>query len=194
MELYAVAEQNWHRIDEAPKGIGLLLLRAGSGDALLRDSVIRRGRGGIMIRRLIPLSQSSRRPAAPCIRVGPSRGETGRKFALAMFAALALFSAPAMAQTVAQTTNGSVVITTGATFQTVLAAVTSNNQRRSLTINNNNATDACWVFLGSGTAAKGTSIMLLAGATYARYYPYIPSDAIQATCATSADTLYVDTQ
>ena len=64
-----MAEPNWHRIDKAPKGIGPLLLRAGSGpsdpayvghqdpttadgsppkrrsspDALLRDSVIRRG-------------------------------------------------------------------------------------------------------------------------------------------------------
>jgi hypothetical protein len=35
---------------------------------------------------------------------------------------------------------------------------------------------------------------LLAGASYRRDSPYIPSDAIQATCATSADTLYVDTQ
>jgi hypothetical protein len=26
-----VADQNWHRIDKAPKGIGPLLLRAGSG-------------------------------------------------------------------------------------------------------------------------------------------------------------------
>jgi hypothetical protein len=43
-----------------------------------------------MIRRLIPLSQSSRRPAAPCIRVGRSRGETGRKFVLTIFAAFAL--------------------------------------------------------------------------------------------------------
>jgi hypothetical protein len=106
-------------------------------------------------------------------------------------AALCL-TGPAFAQTVAQTTNASAVITTGGTFQTVLPAVTLTSQRRSLTINNNNATDACWVFLGSGTAAKGTSIMLLAGATYARYYPYIPNDAIQATCTTSADTLYVD--
>jgi hypothetical protein len=26
-----VAEQNWHRIDKAPRGIGPLLLRAGAG-------------------------------------------------------------------------------------------------------------------------------------------------------------------
>jgi hypothetical protein len=43
-----------------------------------------------MISRSIPLSQSSRRQAAPFIRVGRSRGETGRKFYLAMFAAFAL--------------------------------------------------------------------------------------------------------
>lgn len=105
-----------------------------------------------------------------------------------------LLANPASAQTVAQTTNSSVVITTGGTFQTVLAAVTQTNQRRSLTIENNNATDSCWLFPGSGSATKATSILLLPGGSYARYYPYIPNDAIQATCATSADTLYVDTQ
>jgi hypothetical protein len=73
----------------------------------------------------------------------------------------------------------------------VLAA---NNKRRSLTIANNNASDSCWIFIGSAAATKGTSILLLAGQGYTRYYPYIPSDAIQATCAANSDTLYVDTQ
>jgi hypothetical protein len=107
---------------------------------------------------------------------------------------LALSCLGALAQTVAQTTNGAMVVTTANTFQTILAAVTQTNQRRSLTIQNNNASDSCWLFVGSGSATKGTSILLLAGAAYTRYYPYVPSDAIQATCATSADTLYVDTQ
>jgi hypothetical protein len=116
-----------------------------------------------------------------------------KRLAAALFALL--LAGPALAQSiVAQTTNSSAVITTGNTFQTVLSAVTQNNQRRSLTIQNNNATDSCWIFIGAGTAAKGTSILLLAGGSYTRYYPYIPSDAIQATCATSADTLYVDAQ
>jgi hypothetical protein len=114
------------------------------------------------------------------------------RLAVALFALL--LAGPASAQTVAQTTNSSAVIATGSTFQTVLSAVTLTGQRRSLTINNNNPTDSCWLFLGSGTATKGKSILLLAGATYARYAPYIPSDEVQATCATSADTLYLDFQ
>lgn len=108
---------------------------------------------------------------------------------------LALSCAAALAQsTVAQTTNCSVVITAGNTFQTVLAAVTQNNQRRSLTIANNNATDSCWLFVGGGSATKGTSIPLLPGGSYTRYFPYIPSDALQATCATTSSTLYCDVQ
>jgi hypothetical protein len=102
---------------------------------------------------------------------------------------------PALAQTiVAQTTNSSVVIATGNTFQTVLAAITLNNQRRSLTIQNNNTTDSCWIFIGSGAATKATSIVLLPGGSYTRYLPYVPADAIQATCTTTADTLYIDIQ
>jgi hypothetical protein len=107
---------------------------------------------------------------------------------------LAISTIAAFAQTVATTTNGSVTITTGSTFQTVLSAITNNNQRRSLTIQNNNATDSCWLFIGSGSATKATSMLLLAGQPYTRYYPYIPADAIQATCATTSDTLYVDYQ
>lgn len=119
-----------------------------------------------------------------------------RLIAPLFFLAALLFAAPgALAQaTVAPTTNQTVVITTGNTFQTVLTAITLNNQRRSLTIQNNNATDSCWLFIGAGSATKPTSILLLAGGSYTRYYPYIPSDVIQATCATSSDTMYVDTQ
>lgn len=102
----------------------------------------------------------------------------------------------ASAQTInAATTNASVVIATGNTFQTVLTALPAgNSQRRSLTIENNNTSDSCWVFVGAGTATKGTSILLTSGGSYTRYYPYVPSDAIQATCATTSDTLYVDYQ
>lgn len=112
--------------------------------------------------------------------------------------ALLLFMAvPAAAQQIPTnygTLNSSAVITTGNTFQTLLAATTSATRRRSLTIENNNATDSCWVFVGAGSATKGTSILLLAGGSYTRYWPFIPSDAIQATCASNSDTLYVDTQ
>lgn len=90
------------------------------------------------------------------------------------------------------TVNGSVTITTGNTFQNVLAA---NAIKRSVTIQNNNTNgDSCWIFVGSGAATKGTSILLGQGGSYQRYYPYLPSDVIQATCATTSDTLYVDTQ
>lgn len=115
-----------------------------------------------------------------------------RLAAASLFFALSCMGA--LAQTVAQTTNSSVVIATGNTFQTVLAAVTNTNQRRSLTIENNNASDSCWLFIGAGAATKGTSILLTSGGSYTRYYPYVPSDAIQATCATTSDTLYIDVQ
>jgi hypothetical protein len=90
-----------------------------------------------------------------------------------------------------KTTNNSVVIVTGNTFQTVLAA---NSNRASITIENNNATDSCWVTVDGGSPTKAIAILLLAGGSYQRYFPYVPSGAIQATCATANDTLYVDTQ
>jgi hypothetical protein len=51
--------------------------------------------------------------------------------------------------------------------------------------NNNIATDSCWIFIGSGTATKGTSILLPAGASYRREWRYVQSDQIQTTCATT---------
>lgn len=116
--------------------------------------------------------------------------------------ALALSAGVAIAQStyggVAQnvaTVNASVIITTGNTFQTILPSIIGTTTRRqALTIENNNAADSCWLFIGSGTAAKGTSIILQSGGSYTRYWPYVPSDAFQATCATSSDTLYVDYQ
>lgn len=93
------------------------------------------------------------------------------------------------------TVNASITITTGNTFQTALASIIGTSSRRqSLLIENNNASDNCWVFIGSGSPTKGTSMLLLPGGSYQRYWPYVPSDAIQATCTTTADTLYVDTQ
>jgi hypothetical protein len=115
----------------------------------------------------------------------------------ALIAILAVCVAfPALAQTNAATTNGSVTIATGNTFQTAVSALgVSPAQRRSLTIQNNNTNgDNCWVFIGGGAATKATSILLGQGGSYQRYYPYVPSDAIQATCVTTSDTLYVDTQ
>lgn len=96
------------------------------------------------------------------------------------------------------TKNSSLAITAGNTFQPVLASIvgasTANTtQRQSLTIQNNNTnTDNCWVFIGSGTATAATSIILAPGQAYTRYWPFVPSDAIQATCTSTNDTLYVD--
>ncbi len=93
------------------------------------------------------------------------------------------------------TTNASATITVGATFQTVLAARAN---RQSLTIQNNNSistgTEYCYIFVGSASANTGNSIILAPGGSYSRYYPYVPSDAIQATCTTTSDTLYIDWQ
>jgi hypothetical protein len=92
------------------------------------------------------------------------------------------------------TTIRSVVIASGGTFQTVLAA---SNNRNSITIQNNNplsGTEYCYIFVGSGNATTGTAIILGPGGSYQRYWPFIPADAIQATCTTTSDTLYVDTQ
>lgn len=96
--------------------------------------------------------------------------------------------------------NSSTTITTGNTFQTVLPALTSTTypgtpSRRSLTIQNNNTTtDNCWLWVTTGTPSEAKAILLQPGQGYTRYWPYVPSDAIQATCASSSDTLYVDTQ
>jgi hypothetical protein len=106
---------------------------------------------------------------------------------------LALLPAQAYAQSKPMnlnTLNSSAVITLGNTFQTVLAA---NSKRQSVTVQNNNAADSCWLFVGSTTATAAKSILLLAGQSWSRYYPYVPSDALQATCANTNDTLYIDT-
>jgi hypothetical protein len=114
-----------------------------------------------------------------------------RKVLLAA-ACFVLIATQADAQTAIPTTNASITITTGNSFQNLFATI--GRGRHSLTIQNNNASDSCWIFIGSGTASKATSVLLLAGQSYTRYYPFIPSDVIQATCATSSDTLYADTQ
>ena len=93
------------------------------------------------------------------------------------------------------TTNGSATIATGNTFQAVLTAA---KNRNSLTIENNNATDSCWIAFGTGitagNATKAESILLLAGGSFQRYFPYVPADEIEATCASNSDTIYIDSQ
>lgn len=110
---------------------------------------------------------------------------------LALAAAFALFATAASAQNNRGTLNYSTTITAGNTFQQIRPA----ENRWSITIQNNNTTtDNCWVYVGSGSATKANSILLTPGLPWQRYYPYVPNDVIQATCATTADTLYVDQQ
>jgi hypothetical protein len=88
-------------------------------------------------------------------------------------------------------TSSSVTIAIANKFQQVVPA--TDTERRTLTIKNDNS-DKCWVFIGSGKSSKENSIALASGETYVRYWPLAPSDAIQATCASSSDTLEVEYQ
>ena len=96
------------------------------------------------------------------------------------------------------TVNASISITIGGTFQAIAGLpniLGTQTVRNAVSIQNNNInTDNCWLFIGSGTATEATSIILGPGGSYTRYWPYVPSDAFQATCATTSDTLYVDYQ
>lgn len=131
--------------------------------------------------------------------------------ALAAGLVVVLGVASAQAQSAVPTDNWSVSITVGNTYQLVQSA---NNARRSLTIQNNNATtDNCFLNIdGSVVAANTTattvtttgskqsvtaakaSILLQPGQAYTRYYPYVPSGPIVATCASNGNSLYVDIQ
>jgi hypothetical protein len=102
------------------------------------------------------------------------------------------------------TINGSVTIATGNTFQQILVATTFtvDQARKSLTIQNNNTSDNCWITFGAiggvaitaSNATKTQSILLVPGGSYQRYFPYVPSDAIIGTCASNSDTLYIEVQ
>lgn len=88
------------------------------------------------------------------------------------------------------TTNNSIVIGTGNTFQQIMPA---NTARKALTLVNNNSNgDTCWIYIGGGSASKNASIPLAQNSQYFRNTGPIPGDVIQATCTTSADTLYAD--
>lgn len=116
-----------------------------------------------------------------------------KQLALALVALIC--ATGALAQTVGQTSNSSVIIgLTSTYFRVILSAVTGLDQRRSLTIQNNNINgDRCWISTEvSATSAR--SILLFPGGSYERYWPMIPSDAIRATCDTSPDSLYIDVQ
>ena len=112
---------------------------------------------------------------------------------VASFAIALLLGSAALAQTPSAPTNTIVTIDSANKFQQMLAS--SGTQRRMLRIGNNNTNDdICWVFVGSGRASKEGSYPIPAGREYLRYSPFVPSDAIQATCESSSDTLDVEYQ
>jgi hypothetical protein len=112
---------------------------------------------------------------------------------VASLAIALLLGSAAFAQAPPAPTHTLVTIDTGNKFQQVLAS--SGTERRMLRISNNNTNgDSCWVFVGSGRAFKETSYAVPPGKEYLRYPPFVPSDAIQATCASGSDTLDVEYQ
>jgi len=111
---------------------------------------------------------------------------------VASLAIALLLGSTAFAQTSAARTD-TVTINTANKFQQILAS--SGTARRMLRISNNNTDgDSCWVFVGSGQASKEGSYEVGPGKEYLRYPPFVPSDAIQATCTSSKDTLDVEYQ
>jgi hypothetical protein len=122
-----------------------------------------------------------------------------RRLIGAIIVALLAVVSSAGAQNNRATINHSRTVVAGNTFQKILSAGTP----WSITIENNNASDSCWIAFGvsengtpitAGNATKAQSVLLLPGGSWARYYPYVPSDEIEGTCASTSDTLYVDTQ
>ena len=145
---------------------------------------------------------------------------------LALSTAISLLASAAFAEAPTDLTsvNGSVLITTGNTLQTILTGV--GNQTgglRSLTTQNNNtSSDNCWIVFGdkanSGSSlgsqiTPGTTtlsstitlhgvsmtvqqaaILLAPGVPFQRYAPFIPGDTIYGTCATTGDSIHIDIQ
>jgi hypothetical protein len=115
--------------------------------------------------------------------------------ALAIATILLGSTAFAQSQTPApQPESGNLVtIATGNKFQQIVPSNSTGTDRRALTIQNNASNgDNCWVYVGSDKASKDGSVVLAPGKSYDRYWPFVPSDTIQATCASSSDNLYVE--
>ena len=133
----------------------------------------------------------------------------------AAFLVGAVLSSPALAEPPVDIpeANLSIKVATGNTYQAIVAALPKppEQSRRSMTIENNNASDNCEIDV-TGTVAVGdttstthtvggtsltaaqASILLLPGGSWQRYYPFIPSNAIVGTCANTGDSLYVSGQ
>jgi len=107
-----------------------------------------------------------------------------------------LSPSPIFAQQPPASTKISVTIVTGNKFQKILPENDTGKDRRALIIDNTNTNgDSCWVFVGTGQASQVKSDKVLApGGEYVRYWPFVPSDEVQATCASSSDTLSVEYQ
>ncbi len=132
-----------------------------------------------------------------------------------MAALLGTYVSSVLAQQPKLTNIGTVKITTGLTFQLLYPI---NQSRQSLTIENNNisGTDTCYILIGGPWQAGDTTsttrnviggdgvsrsltgaqaaLTLAVNGSYTRYYPLVPSDQILATCTTTADSLYADSQ
>jgi hypothetical protein len=112
---------------------------------------------------------------------------------VASLAIALLFGSRAFAQSSPAPTDTVVTINTSNKFQQVLAS--SGTARRMLRVGNNNTNDdICWVFVGSGQASKEASFEVPPGSEFLRYAPFVPSNAIQATCESGSDTLNVEYQ
>jgi hypothetical protein len=114
----------------------------------------------------------------------------------ALTVACLLLSSPTFAQLTPASTKILVTIVTGNKFQEILPENNTGKDRRALVIDNKNTNgDNCWVFVGTGRATKEKSDKVLApGDEYVEFWPFVPSDEIQATCASSSDTLDVEFQ
>lgn len=119
--------------------------------------------------------------------------------------------------------NQSALVTTGGTFQLLLPAISGssgvNSIRQVLIVQNNNVTtgalssDLCYLLQGANivvvpgtttlttnitvnggtmTAAQASSVYG-AGGSYNRLFPYVPSEPLYMTCATTGDSFHVQT-
>jgi redox-sensitive bicupin YhaK (pirin superfamily) len=154
--------------------------------------MLARPRWGILISLLVAFA------AGTWLGVQVMRGELGSAWAQQG----APGSNPAAAAMSGWPTNrstyvSSVTITAAGVFQTMLPALSAAVQpvRQQLTINNNNSVASnCWVFFNPGTASAtvSNSFLLTQGQSYRRDWPFVPSDAVQATCSITNGTLYFD--
>jgi hypothetical protein len=89
--------------------------------------------------------------------------------------------------------NNLFTIATGNAFQQLTGPNVSTTERQALIIKNDNSNgDSCWVFFGNNKPSKEKSVIVASGDSYIRYWPFVSSDAMQATCASSSDALYVE--